>query len=84
MPKHHYNLPEHVCKALRPVYEHLVDSKLLQQCQREKTENSNESLQSVIWSLAAKARHALFVVEAALMRFNAGKQNASAQVLSFM
>lgn len=86
MPKHRYNLPEHVCKALLPVYEHLADRKLLQRCQRGKTQNSNESLHSVIWSLAAKTRHAsLFAVEAAVaeavMRFNAGKENASAQIL---
>ncbi|KAH9375012.1 hypothetical protein HPB48_007856 [Haemaphysalis longicornis] len=85
-PKHRYNLPPHVCEALLPVYERLADHKLLERCQRGKTQNSNESLHSVIWSLAPKERHAsLHSVEAAVaeavMRFNAGSQVASSKIL---
>ncbi|KAH9367712.1 hypothetical protein HPB48_002551 [Haemaphysalis longicornis] len=85
-PKHRYNLPPHVCEALLPVYERLADHKLLERCQRGKTQNSNESLHSVIWSLAPKERHAsLHSVEAAVaeavMRFNAGSQLASSKIL---
>ncbi|KAH9380254.1 hypothetical protein HPB48_018202 [Haemaphysalis longicornis] len=85
-PKHRYNLPPHVCEALLPVYERLADHKLLEQCQRGKTQNSNESLHSVIWSLAPKECHAsLHSVEAAVaeavMRFNAGSQLASSKIL---
>ncbi|KAH9381902.1 hypothetical protein HPB48_015378 [Haemaphysalis longicornis] len=78
--------PPHVCEALLPVYERLADHKLLERCQRGKTQNSNESLHSVIWSLAPKERHAsLHSVEAAVaeavMRFNAGSQLASSKIL---
>ncbi|KAH7966550.1 hypothetical protein HPB49_017443 [Dermacentor silvarum] len=56
-PKSNYNLPEAVGTALRPVYERLSDKKLLQRCQRAKTQNANEALQSVIWSLAQKDKN---------------------------
>ncbi|XP_077502161.1 uncharacterized protein LOC144113128 [Amblyomma americanum] len=85
-PKHRYNIPPHVAKALLPVYEQLSDRKLLERCHRGKTQNSNESLHSLIWALAPKERHAsLFTVEAAVaeavMRFNAGSKRTSAAIL---
>ncbi|KAH7972037.1 hypothetical protein HPB52_005808 [Rhipicephalus sanguineus] len=85
-PKHRYNLPEYVVDALRPVYTRLSDKKLLERCQRGKTQNPNESLHSVIWSLVSKNKHAsLFTVEAAVAeavaRFNAGKGRADAAIL---
>ncbi|KAG0437931.1 hypothetical protein HPB47_017219 [Ixodes persulcatus] len=84
--KHHYNLPPHVCKALLPLYERLSERKLLEWCQRGKTQNTNESLHSMIWALAPKHRHAsLFSVEAAVaeavLKFNAGNEIASARIL---
>lgn len=86
LPKHPRNLPPHVCLALRPVYERLSDKKLLERCQRGKTQNSNESLHSMIWALAPKERHAsLFAVEAAVaeavMKFNAGNARTSEGIL---
>ncbi|CAN7980517.1 unnamed protein product, partial [Ixodes pacificus] len=86
VPKHHYSLPDHVCAALLPVYIRLADKKLLQRCQRGKTQNANESLHSVIWSLAPKDQNAsLFTVESAVaeatIRFNVGSQQASAAIL---
>lgn len=86
VPQHRYNLPPHVCKALLPVYERLSDRKLIERCQRGKTQNSNESLHALIWSLAPKQRHAsLFTVQAAVaeavMRFNAGNLRASENIL---
>lgn len=48
--KHRYNLPDHVCTALLPVYESLADKKLLQRCQRGKTQNANESLHSDLFA----------------------------------
>lgn len=85
-PRHHYNLPQHVCKALLPVYERLSEKGLLERCQRGKTQNSNESLHSVIWALAPKQRHAsLFAVEAAVaeavMKFNCGNLRTSTGIL---
>ncbi|KAH9366722.1 hypothetical protein HPB48_008777 [Haemaphysalis longicornis] len=86
-PKHRHHLRPHVCEALLPIYERLADRKLLQRCQRGKTQNSNESLHSVIWPLAPKHRHAsLFSIEAAVaeavMRFNAGNLRTSSGILS--
>lgn len=85
-PRHRYNLPDHVAKALLPIYERLSDKKLLERCVRGKTQNSNESLHSLIWALAPKERHAsLFAIEAAVaeavMNFNAGRERTSAGIL---
>ncbi|KAH9361619.1 hypothetical protein HPB48_001496 [Haemaphysalis longicornis] len=85
-PKHRYNLPPHVCEALLPVYKRLSDEKLLQRCLQGKTQNSNESLHSMIWALAPKEKHAsLFTVQAAVaeavLKFNAGNERASASIL---
>lgn len=85
-PKHRYSLPAHVCEALLPVYERLSDRKLLERCQRGKTQNNNESLHSMIWALAPKERHAsLFTVEAAVgeavMKFNAGYARSATGIL---
>ncbi|CAN8017868.1 unnamed protein product [Ixodes persulcatus] len=85
-PKHYYNLPPHVCKALLPLYERLLERKLLERCQRGKTQSTNESLHSMIWALAPKHRRAsLFSVEAAVaeavLKFNAGNKISSAIIL---
>lgn len=85
-PKHNYKLPENVSKALLPVYQRLADKRLLQRCTRGKTQNANEALHSLIWSLAPKEKHAsLFALEAAVaeavMRFNAGMAQASSQIM---
>ncbi|KAH9364471.1 hypothetical protein HPB48_021867 [Haemaphysalis longicornis] len=85
-PKHRYNLPPHVYEALLPVYERLSDEKLLQRCLQGKTQNSNESLHSMIWALAPNEKHAsLFTVQAAVaeavLKFNAGNERASASIL---
>ncbi|XP_077521463.1 uncharacterized protein LOC144132728 [Amblyomma americanum] len=86
MPPHRYSLPPHVCNALLPVYQRLSDRRLLERCQRGKTQNNNESLHSMIWSLARKERHAsLFTVQAAVaeavMKFNAGSERTAARIL---
>lgn len=85
-PKSRYNLPEAVSSALRPIFERLADKKLLQRCLRGQTQNANEALHSVIWSLAPKDKNAsLYAVEAAVgeavMRFNLGTHNASSSIL---
>lgn len=86
IPKHRHNLPPHVCKALSPIYERLSDEKLLERCQRGKTQNSNESLHSVVWAHSPKERHAsLFSVQGAVaeavLKFNAGNEAASTAIL---
>ncbi|KAH7937567.1 hypothetical protein HPB49_013153 [Dermacentor silvarum] len=85
-PRHRYNLPDYVAKALLPIYERLSDKKLLERCVRGKTQNSKDSLHSLIWALAPKERHAsLFMIEAAVseavMNFNAGRERTSAAIL---
>lgn len=85
-PKHSYNLPKDVARALLPVYERLSERKLLERCFRGKTQNSNESFHSVIWNLVPKERHSsLFAVEAAVaeavLHFNTGSQHAAAKIL---
>lgn len=77
----------HLMCAKLTIYERLSERKLLERCQRGKTQNNNESLHSIIWSLAPKQRHAsLFTVEAAVaeavMRFNAGNRRTSAAILN--
>ncbi|KAH7955984.1 hypothetical protein HPB52_005317 [Rhipicephalus sanguineus] len=86
IPKSKYNLPEAVSNALRPVYERLSDKELLQRCTRGKTQNANEALHSVIWSLSPKDKNAsLFAVETAVadavMRFNFGNKESSSLIL---
>ncbi|KAM7284219.1 hypothetical protein ISCGN_001316 [Ixodes scapularis] len=85
-PKHRYKLPDNVSNALLPVYQRLADKRLLRRCRRGKTQNANEALHSVIWSLTPKHKHAsLFAVETAvadaIMRFNVGKQQATSSIL---
>ncbi|KAH7985616.1 hypothetical protein HPB52_025518 [Rhipicephalus sanguineus] len=88
-PKHAYNLPKEVAEALLPVYTRLSEKALLERCQLGNTQNSNESLHSVIWSLAAKEHHAsLFAVEAtvaeAVLRFNTGNLHSATAILDEM
>ncbi|KAH8019188.1 hypothetical protein HPB51_017876 [Rhipicephalus microplus] len=57
-----------------------------ERCQQGKTQNSHESLQSVIWSLVLKEQHvSLFAVQAAVAEavlfFNTGNVNAFAAIL---
>lgn len=86
-PKHLYNLPKDVAEALLPVYERLAEKSLLQRCQRGKTQNSNESLHSVIWSLICKNQHSsLFAVQTAVaeavLRFNTGTEYTIVAILN--
>ncbi|KAH7968668.1 hypothetical protein HPB52_010611 [Rhipicephalus sanguineus] len=65
----------------------LSERSLLQRCLRGKTQNSNESFHSVIWSLLAKEQHwSLFAAQAAVaeavLRFNAGNEHAATAVLA--
>ncbi|XP_077493058.1 uncharacterized protein LOC144104115 [Amblyomma americanum] len=85
-PGHHYNLPKDVAEAMLPVYTRLSERTLLQRCQRGKTQNANESLHSVIWSLVSKEQHSSLVavqaaVAEAVLRFNTGNLHASSAIL---
>ncbi|KAL8578549.1 hypothetical protein ACOMHN_028821 [Nucella lapillus] len=75
-PPHKRSLPASVAQALKPIYERLGDPQLLR-CLAGKTQNSNESFHSVLWSLCPKERWGnLRTVDTALaiavQRFNKG------------
>lgn len=48
--KNNFHLPEVVMVAINPIFQALSDSKLLEKRLKGKTQNPNESLNSVIWS----------------------------------
>ncbi|GFV33573.1 uncharacterized protein TNCV_4566881 [Trichonephila clavipes] len=52
--KHKNNLPEAVSKAIKPIFKDLSHLKLLRRCLGGKTENPNESLNSLIWKYSPK------------------------------
>ena len=39
-----------VWKHMKPIYERLIDEKLLKKCESHSTQNANESMHSVVWS----------------------------------
>ncbi len=64
--KHTTGLPRAVMDAIRPTFKALVETNLLKKCLEGYTQNSNESLNSVIWKICPKIKnHGLFVVKAA-------------------
>lgn len=50
-------LPEVFLEILRPVYMNLSDSKLLRRCVRGKTQNPNESINSMVWVRCPKHKY---------------------------
>ncbi|XP_014485395.1 PREDICTED: uncharacterized protein LOC106749935 [Dinoponera quadriceps] len=52
--EHKPALSSDVLKAITPIYEELSNKNLLTRCVRGYTQNSNESLNAMIWSLAPK------------------------------
>ena len=48
-------LPEHVLEAIKPVFEVLSVESLLQKCLHGGTQNSNESIHSMIWMRCPKS-----------------------------
>ena len=74
-PKH--PLPVAVVDYIKPVFISLSSVTLLQQTRRALTQNANESLHHLIWSLAPKEQHnsnaeVSLAIELAVMRFNRG------------
>ena len=62
---------------IKPVFQSLSSPKLLQQTQRALTQNANESLHHLLWSLAPKEQYnspaeVSLAVSLAVMRFNCG------------
>lgn len=54
--EHPSPLPQIVQDAIRPVYENLTSDDLLERCVGGFTQNNNESLNAVIWSIASKTK----------------------------
>ena len=71
-------LPNHVCQAIRPVFERLTDRELLGQCRHGGTQNTNESFHQLIWdrcpktSFVGRSRLALAVADATVV-YNDGE-----------
>ncbi|XP_068084596.1 uncharacterized protein [Anabrus simplex] len=57
---HRHSLPVEVCNVIKPVFRSLTDQNLLRKCLHGKTQNPNESFNSVIWSRIPKT---VFVVK---------------------
>lgn len=55
--KHKPPLSDNVIKVIKPIYEELSSKNLLQRCLGAETQNSNESLNSMIWTFAPKHIH---------------------------
>ncbi|GFW20094.1 uncharacterized protein TNCV_2320351 [Trichonephila clavipes] len=53
--KHKHNLPIAIMHCIKKVFRDLSSSELLSRCLHGKTQNCNESLNSVIWSIIPKA-----------------------------
>lgn len=50
----HFHLPAAVMDEVKPIFQSLADPNLLSRCLKGKTQNPNESLNNVIWSLLPK------------------------------
>ena len=50
-------LPPVFLELLKPTFMHLSDSKLLERCVRGKTQNNNESINSLVWARCPKHKH---------------------------
>lgn len=55
--KHKNPIPVVVQKVIKPVYDRLTDTDLLERCLEGYTQNNNESLNAVIWSMAPKVHY---------------------------
>lgn len=52
--KHGAGLPKEVIKLVKPIYQRLSDSSLLEKCLHGKTQNQNEALNGLIWQRIPK------------------------------
>lgn len=55
--EHKTSIPETVQDAIKPVYDRLTDNNSLERCLGGYTQNNNESLNTVIWSMAPKVHY---------------------------
>jgi hypothetical protein len=50
----HFHLPEIIMNEIKPIFKDLADPVLLQRCLKSRTQNANESLNNVLWSVIPK------------------------------
>jgi hypothetical protein len=90
LPSHadniHTPLNPKVIQHLRPIYERLSQPDLLKRCLNHRTQNTNECLHSVIWSIVPKDlflhyHRVIFGVSTAVMQFNKGMQSSQQQII---
>lgn len=76
----HFHLPKIIMNEIKYIFRDLSDKKLLEKCIRGKTQNPNESLNNVIWTVLPKRvfvgiESLHFGVYEAITRFNDGNRN---------
>jgi hypothetical protein len=65
--KHKKNLPVAVTDEIKPIFQDLSKTQLLEKCLDGYTQNANESLNNIIWKLCSKTKnHGLKTVETAV------------------
>ena len=79
---HHDPLPKAVLDELKSVYERLTADALLRRCERSATQNANESLNGLIWTMCPKEsfcskRTVETAVHLAVVTFNEGYEKVS-------
>ena len=61
---HKKTIPPDVAKAIRGIFMDLADPKLLERCMMGATQNRNEALHHILWSLSSKAEfHSTATIE---------------------
>ena len=70
---------QEILDVLKPIFNRLSDINLLESCQNATTQNANESVNHVIWSLAPKEQfvsplETSLAVNLAVVKFNAGTE----------
>lgn len=75
--KHKPAMPAQIYDAILPIYEDLSNEALLERCLGGFTQNSNESFNSVVWSIAPKTTHSgkdivEIATNIAVIKFNDG------------
>ena len=73
-------------QELKPLFQRLSDPKLLASCSMGLTQNANESLHSVVWSMAPKETYnsppeVQLAIDIGILSYNTGKQEAVHRLL---
>ena len=55
--KHANILPQAIMEEVRPIFKDLARTELLRKCERGYTQNSNESINNLVWKYCPKEKH---------------------------